>query len=758
MTQARLYLAWAVAVFGSFHAAAQTEPAPTSPSGEYPKPSASTPVPSGTVPGITVTAPRGSAFGGITPLLELSSSELDAYGADTLNDLVEALTPLTRSSRSDRAAIVLINGRLAGDIEVQNLIPEAIERVQILPETVALQYGFSENQRVLNFILREHYSAESAHSSDSTTVEGGGTKLEGDASMVRLEEQNRFTLLTSYTDTDWLRESDRGISAVDSYYRTLQPETTDAKIANTLSRSIFGISASLEASLDFKNSKSLQGVAEASDAGITLPVPRPLEETTPQTTAQIDGDLTGQISRFVWDAGAAYQHVESRSTSETGIDSAGNTLVDSTSSAFSAASLHLSLSGRIGSMPAGAIIANVKIGAQYQTVDSRSTVPGSITDSSGLSRMAENGYLNVSVPILSRDQGAMPALGDLDATFNATINNVSDFGLLSSASAGFDWKLRETVHLDAIYTDQRTAPTLQQLLAPPVYTPNVEMFDFVTARTAYVTEITGGTDALSSTDTRLSSLGISLGPYLGKSVFSSHFEDSRVHDAIGSLPPVTPDIELAFPERFIRDDDGNLVEVDDRSVNFTREVIDDLKSGFNIWIPIGPSAPHGASTNRTIPSRVDISLVDTWYIHDTILIRNGVPVLNLLNGAPGDVSGGQPGHKVEFRALIYQNGVGGGISGTWRSATVVGGADSSSPIFFSSLGTMNAQAFADFDRMPRMKRHDWCRGFRLSLNVVNLFDKRQSVHDATGETPVAFEPGYLDPAGRTIGVTFRKVF
>ena len=756
----RLHLAWVVAVFGAFHAAAQSDPAPTSPSGESPKPSTSTlaPAPSGSIPGITVTAPRGSTFGGITPLLELSSSELDAYGADTLSELVDALAPLTRSSRGNGAAIVLINGRLAGQVEVQNLIPETIERVQVLPETVALQYGFSENQRVLNFILREHFSAASIHSSDSTTTEGGGTVLAGDASLMRLEGENRLTLATSYKDSAWLRESDRGIDAVDSYYRTLQPETTDAKIASTLFGSVFGISASIEASLDFANSKSLQGVADVSDAGITLPVSRLLEETAPQTTAHIDGSLTGQISRFVWGAAATYQHVESRSTSEIGIDSAGNTLIDSTSSAYSAATLQLSLSGPIGSTPAGAIIANAKIAAQYQSTDGRSAAPGSPIDSTSLSRTVENGYVNMSVPILSGDQGAMPALGDLDATFNATINNVSDFGVLWSASAGIDWKPRETVHLDAIYTDRRTAPTLQQLLAPPVYTPNVEMYDFVTDRTAYVTEITGGTDALLATDTRLTSLGISLGPYLGKSLFSSTFEDRRVRNAIGSLPPITPDIELAFPERFFRDDDGNLIEVDDRSVNLTREVIDDLKTGFNIWAPIGPTARPGASTNRTIPNRVDISLTDTWYIHDTILVRDGVPGLNLLSGAPGNVTGGQPRHQVEFHTGIYQSGVGESIGGTWRSATVVGGADSSSPIFFSSLGTINAQAFADFDRMPQMKRHAWCRGFRLSLGVVNLFDKRQSVHGAAGETPVAFEPGYLDPVGRTVSVTFRKVF
>jgi hypothetical protein len=63
----------------------------------------------------------------------LSPSELESYGADTLSDLVDALKPLTRSSRSDGAPVVLINGHLAGVTEFANLPSDAVERVEVLP-------------------------------------------------------------------------------------------------------------------------------------------------------------------------------------------------------------------------------------------------------------------------------------------------------------------------------------------------------------------------------------------------------------------------------------------------------------------------------------------------------------------------------------------------------------------------------------------------------------------------------------------------
>ena len=56
---------------------------------------APSPTPAGSTPEIVVTTPRGSAGGGIDPVLKISPSELDSYGADSLSDLVEDLRPLT---------------------------------------------------------------------------------------------------------------------------------------------------------------------------------------------------------------------------------------------------------------------------------------------------------------------------------------------------------------------------------------------------------------------------------------------------------------------------------------------------------------------------------------------------------------------------------------------------------------------------------------------------------------------------------------
>jgi outer membrane receptor protein involved in Fe transport len=205
----------------------------------------------------------------------------------------------------------------------------------------------------------------------------------------------------------------------------------------------------------------------------------------------------------------------------------------------------------------------------------------------------------------------------------------------------------------------------------------------------------------------------------------------------------------------MRDAQGALVEVDDRWVNLERQRIDDLKWGFNLWLPLGT-----ASTPRNASNRFEFSLFDTWYLRDTVLIRDGVPPLDLLNGAPSDVTGGQPRHRVELRSLIFKDGYGAVLSGAWRSPSVVGNGDPSAPdmFYFSALTTVDLRLFADLERVAATGHHAWAKGARMSLAVTNLFDQRQSARDSNGVTPLAFEPGYLDPLGRVIALNVRKVF
>jgi iron complex outermembrane recepter protein len=52
----------------------------------------------------------------------------------------------------------------------------------------------------------------------------------------------------------------------------------------------------------------------------------------------------------------------------------------------------------------------------------------------------------------------------------------------------------------------------------------------------------------------------------------------------------------------------------------------------------------------------------------------------------------------------------------------------------------------------------WLRGLRLELSVDNIGNARPRVRDRNGNTPVSLMPRRLDPRGRAITITFRKLF
>ena len=146
---------------------------------------------------------------------------------------------------------------------------------------------------------------------------------------------------------------------------------------------------------------------------------------------------------------------------------------------------------------------------------------------------------------------------------------------------------------------------------------------------------------------------------------------------------------------------------------------------------------------------------------DRILVRQGGPLLDLLDGAAAGNGGGQPRHQIQAQAGMTLNGFGARASASWQSGTTVRGglASPTGALTFSSLAVVNLRLFANLGGMPKVVEHrPWLRGTRVTLSFNNLFDTRERVRDATGATPVSYQQAYLDPEGRTVHLDIRKLF
>jgi hypothetical protein len=156
--------------------------------------------------------------------------------------------------------------------------------------------------------------------------------------------------------------------------------------------------------------------------------------------------------------------------------------------------------------------------------------------------------------------------------------------------------------------------------------------------------------------------------------------------------------------------------------------------------------------------RLQFSLTDTITFVDKVTIAPGVPDLDYLHGDAAGSGGGTPRHQVEAQAGWSNNGLGARVGANWRSGTTVNTL-TGDDLRFSPVSTFDLRLFAQPGDMPEIAlKHPWLRGTQLRFEVKNIFDAKPRVHDAFGEVPLNYQPDLLDPLGRTIMISFRKLF
>ena len=119
---------------------------------------------------------------------------------------------------------------------------------------------------------------------------------------------------------------------------------------------------------------------------------------------------------------------------------------------------------------------------------------------------------------------------------------------------------------------------------------------------------------------------------------------------------------------------------------------------------------------------------------------------------------GTPRHNVQAQLGWFNNGLGARIGANWQSATDVD-ALNGNDLHFSPVGTFDLRLFANPGDIPEVVvNHPWLRGTQVRFEVNNVFNSRPKVHDAAGNVPNNFQPDLLNPLGRTIMISFRKLF
>jgi iron complex outermembrane receptor protein len=831
---------------------------------------------------------RGAVLGDIPPELQLGPAEILGLGVTSVDELLAELGPELRSLGGGPPVVLLEGRRLSSFAELRDVPAEAIVRVDVLPEAVALQYGYSANQKVMNVVLRPRFRAWTGEARAGAATEGGAANERANATYLRIRRDTRLNASVQASHGEALTEAQRGIAPAAprapfdglgnfaglpagavldpalsalagapvtvagapasaqsrpltladlvptanranrtdlTDRRTLLPQA-DGESANLVwNRALEdGTSITLNARVQRDEQRSRNGLP-----GVTIALPAggafspfagtvgvyryvdtlgALAQTTESTQAHVGMTVDGGVGRWRWNVIGNLDRGDSRTATQSGADIAdfqsavlaganpfaplGTLAVASPAatarSVTQGASLDALLNGSPLSLPAGDARLSVRMQGSLGRFDARSFRFGS-SQATSFDRDVVAGQASLDLPLTRRETGPGHALGALDLNVNVAAQRLSDFGTLGTFGYGLRWAPAARWSLSLSQAIDQAAPDAQQLQGPLIVTPNVALLDPLTGETVLVTRTSGGTPGLEGSRRQVLRIGANWTPLeTPRLQLSASLVRTRIENPLAAFPVASAPVAAAFPERFVRDVRGMLLLVDARPVNFGRSATDALRWGANLSIPLtanrpdssaagarGPRAPGESRESREsrgrgrpggrgggeFGGRMQFALYHTVTFRDDILVRQGGPRVDLLDGGATGLNGGTPRQQLEAQAGASRNGLGAWLTAEWRSASELapGALNPGGTLRFSALGTVNLRLFANAGAMPALlQRHPWLRGSRLVVSLDNLSNERQRVTDATGSTPLAYQPGYLDPTGRAVSINFRKLF
>jgi hypothetical protein len=757
---------------------------------------------------VTGSRPRGSVIGDIPPENTLSARDVRATGATDITELLDAIAPQIGSAqgRGGERPVLLLNGkRISGFRELRDIPTEAISRVEILPEEVALKYGYRADQKVVNFVLRERFRSTAVRVQGGTSTEGGNASGLADVTRLMLGGDKRTTINLHAEGNSALRESERDIDfeqvegepTLDPRdARTLIGTKRDVRATITHNRPIGDLSATINGELEHVDGRSLLGFPLLGDD----PVPAVLDaRVRDSSTDSAHAGIALNWDKSDWRYSVTGNTDLSRSVTSSDPSTLANMDFrrDRARTTRVSADIDGTARGNLFALPAGDAGATFKLGASTLHQDSSRRRIGLSTDTS-LSRTDGNASVSVDLPISRRNRDFC-ALGNLTLNANGGVEQLSDFGTLTTIGAGLNWSPAAPISFIGSWTREEGAPTVAQLGDPILETPGSRIFDFTTGQTVLANVITGGNPDLKADRRNVFKLGVNWKPLEDTDLrLRADYVHTTITDPISSFPGPSAALEAAFPERFTRDAEGNLTSVDLRPVNFDRARRDTLRIGFDFSKPLKSARPSAAQiaqlrsrrqaaggSQATPPEpagaeagsprggrgggrfmgrgngqrgRLTFSLTDTINLVNTVRIRDGLPELDYLHGDAFGSSGGSPRHTVEARAGYSNNGLGARLSAKWRSGTRVD-SEAAGTLKFSPLATFDLRLFANpGERFNLVSKHPWLRGTQVRLEVKNIFDAKQRVENAAGDVPNNYQADLLDPQGRTILISFRKLF
>jgi len=676
---------------------------------------------------------RGTSLSDIDPELVLNEEDIAAYGAGSLGELIGLISAEVSSNRgrSSGPPIVLINGRrVSGFREVGRYPVEALARVEVLPEEVSLSYGFSADQRVLNFVLKPNITVTTLTARLASPQQGGQLTSEGTGQSLKVNGNQRLSIDASVQSQDKILEADRDIilpaSTAQADFRTVAPDTLNWNAGFSAGQEIWGDAiATVSGSYEVMRAEDLLGLAPIGA--------RQLSQN--QTTENIFAGLSiaSALAPSTWTLTANFNQISIDTLTDLPVfdPSEQETALRRRTSA-----VDLVLNQRLADLSAGPLNLTASAGWRNEQQDTKLIIPNGQVEAD-LSRDTFSARLSINAPVsLPR-----PLPGDVTFNGNADIQYLSDFDVLVNFGAGATWRPMDQLRLISSFAREEGAPTLTDLGAPLIVTPNTRIFDFQSDADAFAQQISGGNPDLLADKRYIYKLGLQWTPTETPRIqLNVDYTRSRIENEVRTFRLLTDIFEATFPDRVLRDDAGILLAFDARPVQASLSRRDAIRTFLSFSKRLkakrvrrrGPPPKKRRRSGR--PGSLRLTAVHNWTLVDRVDIAEGVPGFDFLNGASGTGLGGTPQHIIDLGLNRWNNGLGLITTLRYQSPTRVTGP--MGDLSFSGLVLSNLRATYEF----------------------NYNNSRPQITDMLDQTPLNFQDELLDPFGRTFRFEIRRRF
>ena len=496
---------------------------------------------------------------------------------------------------------------------------------------------------------------------------------------------------------------------------------------------------------------------------------RPLRSRLQSRSWGVSTSLSGAIGSWQLNLLANYMRGSSRSSLDRGIDitefqkivSSGDILknpygrlpkeiflTDEIYSLYENWDAQINVSNSIFEIKSGSVFLNFTASANRNFSSNKLIKSNSTFENSHARNMRFKVQQSFTIPISSRSADERAVLGDLSIDVLGSLDIGGEGEVQRAFDGRVNWTPWPSVQLRGSISYTEDVPAVVLLEGPRVETIN-RVYDFIRQEVAEPVWITGGNPALRRGARHAFTLNGTFYP-LSREGPTLNVSYQRVTGRRGSgaLPTSAPSVEAVFPERFTRDDAGRLIMVDARPINIARNSLEALTTSLVVRL-LSERQPAAAVPQN--PLRLNMSLNHVWQLKNELLIRNGIAVLDQLNGA------GQARHHASLQLTAGKKGLGATLSGNWVGPARLDGADD--VFHFKSSLKFNFSTFFEPHRLIGSGNEDSVfKNLRISFDVQNIFNEFRRVELNDGSVPYGYGRDEIDPVGRLIRFSIQKRF